>query len=71
MIPRLLIIDTNVLVAGILTNNTDSPTARVVDAMLDGRLMYVLSPTLLQEYRDVMLRPKLRKLHCLSKDEAD
>ena len=71
MIPRLLIIDTNVLVAGILSNNVDSPTARIVDAMLDGRVMHLLSPALLQEYRDVLLRPKLRKLHGLSKDEVD
>jgi putative PIN family toxin of toxin-antitoxin system len=71
MIPRLLIIDTNVLVAGILTNNSDSPTARIVDAMLDGRVLHLLSPALLQEYRDVLLRPKLRKLHGLSQDEVD
>jgi putative PIN family toxin of toxin-antitoxin system len=71
MIPRLLIIDTNVLVAGILSNNIDSPTARIVNAMLDGRIMHLLSPALLQEYREVLLRPKLRKLHGLSKAEVD
>lgn len=71
MIPRLLIIDTNVLVAGILSNNIDSPTARIFNAMLDGRIMHLLSPALLQEYRDVLLRPRLRKLHGLSKVEVD
>ncbi len=71
MIPRLLIIDTNVLIAGILSNNIDSPTARIVDAMLEGRIMHLLSPALLQEYRDVLLRPELCKLHGLSKDEVD
>lgn len=71
MIPRLLIIDTNVLVAGMLSNNIDSPTARIIDAMLDGRIMHLLSPALLQEYRDVLLRPKLSKLHGLSTDEVD
>ena len=71
MIPRLLIIDANVLVAGILSNNIDSPTARIVNAMLDGRIMHLLSPALLQEYREVLLRPKLRKLHGLSKAEVD
>jgi len=71
MIPRLLIIDTNVLVAGILSSDIDSPTARIVDAMLAGSIMYVLSPALLREYRDVLLRPKLRKLHGLSKNEVD
>ena len=71
MIPRLLIIDTNVLVAGILSNNIDSPTARIVNAMLEGRIMHLLSPALLQEYREVLLRPKLRKLLGLSKAEVD
>ncbi|MGB5727593.1 MAG: putative toxin-antitoxin system toxin component, PIN family [Thiogranum sp.] len=71
MIPRFLIIDTNVLVSGILSNNIDSPTARIVNAMLDGRIMHLLSPALLQEYREVLLRPKLRKLHGLSKAEVD
>ena len=71
MIPRFLIIDTNVLVAGILSNNIDSPTARIVNAMLDGRIMHLLSPALLQEYREVLLRPKLSKLHGLSKAEVD
>ena len=71
MIPRFLIIDTNVLVAGILSNNIDSPTARIVNAMLDGSIMHLLSPALLQEYREVLLRPKLRKLHGLSKAEVD
>ena len=71
MIPRFLIIDTNVLVAGILSNNIDSPTARIVNAMLDGRIMHLLSPALLQEYREVLLRPKLRKLHGFSKAEVD
>lgn len=71
MIPRLLIIDTSVLVAGILSNNIDSSTARIVNAMLEGRIMHLLSPALLQEYREVLLRPKLRKLHGLSKAEVD
>lgn len=71
MTPRLLIIDTNVLVAGILSNTIDSPTARIVDAMLDGRIVHLLSPALLQEYREVLLRPKLRRLHGLSNEEVD
>ena len=71
MIPRLLIIDTSVLVAGILSNNIDSSTARIVNAMLEGRITHLLSPALLQEYREVLLRPKLCKLHGLSKAEVD
>jgi predicted nucleic acid-binding protein len=71
MIPRLLIIDTSVLVAGILSNNIESSTARIVNAMLEGRIMHLLYPALLQEYREVLLRPKLCKLHGLSKADVD
>lgn len=68
---RTFIVDTNVLVAGLVTANPDSPTAMIVDAMLDGRLIFVLSPDLLSEYRTVLLRPKLRSLHGLIEEEVD
>jgi putative PIN family toxin of toxin-antitoxin system len=71
MIPRLFIIDTNILVAGLISSRADSPTARVLDAMLDGRLVYVMSPALLHEYRLVLLRPKLARLHGLDEMEVD
>jgi len=35
---RIFIVDTNVVAAGLITGRSDSPTARVVDAMLDGKL---------------------------------
>lgn len=60
---RLFIVDTNVLVAGLITSQPSSPTAQVLDAMLDGRLFYLLSPALLREYRQVLLRPQLMRLH--------
>lgn len=71
MIARLFIIDTNVLAAGLITSDSTSPTARIVDAMLDGHLPCLLSPALLEEYRSVLLRPKLRRAHCLSEAEID
>jgi len=39
--------------------------------MLDGRLLFLLSPALLAEYRRVLLRPKLVELHRLGADEID
>jgi putative PIN family toxin of toxin-antitoxin system len=71
MTSRLFIVDTNVLVAGLITSQPASPTAQVLDAMLDGRLLYLLSPALLREYRQVLLRPKLVRLHGLSEEEID
>jgi len=65
------IIDTNVIVAGLLTQHADSPVARVLDGMLSAAFGFVLSEALLAEYRAVLLRPKLRKLHGLSVAEID
>jgi len=70
-IPRIFVVDTNILVAGLISGQPDSPTIQVVDAMLDGRLIYLLSPELLQEYRMVLLRPRLMGLHGLSEEEID
>lgn len=71
MTSGLFIVDTNVLVAGLISSQQASPTVRVLDAMLDGRLLYLLSPALLREYRIVLLRPKLMRLHQLSETEID
>ena len=71
MTPRLFIVDTNVLVAGLITKQAASPMATIVDAMLDGRLLCMLSPALLQEYRSVLLRPRLIRVHGLSESEID
>lgn len=68
---RIFIIDTNVLVAGLITAESNSPTAGVLDAMLTGSLLYLLSPDLLREYRDVLLRPKLSRLHGLTESEIE
>lgn len=59
------IIDTNVLVAGLITGNPDSPVVQIVDRMLNGHIIYTLSPALLNEYRRVLMRPKLTRLHQL------
>lgn len=65
------IIDTNVLVAGLLTSHADSPVARILDGMLGAALPFVLSEALLAEYRAVLVRPRLCKLHGLSEAEID
>ncbi len=60
------IIDTNVVVAGLLTANDASPVARILDGMLVAAFPFVLSEALLVEYRTVLIRPRLRKLHGLT-----
>lgn len=67
----MIIIDTNVLVSGLLTSNAGAPTARILDAALDGRLRCLLSPALLQEYRAVLLRPAIVRRHGLDAADID
>jgi putative PIN family toxin of toxin-antitoxin system len=71
MSDSIFVVDTNVLVAGLITSERESPTARVVGCMLSGDLFYLLSPELLSEYRDVLLRPRLLALHGLNESEID
>jgi putative PIN family toxin of toxin-antitoxin system len=68
---RAVVADTNVVVAALLTPDPDSPTAKVLDLMLDGRIPFLLSTALLAEYRQVLLRPRIRTHHGLTEDEID
>jgi predicted nucleic acid-binding protein len=68
---RVFIVDASVLVAGLISSQPASPVIRVVDAMLQGRLLYLLSPGLLSEYRAVLLRPKLIRRHGLDEEQID
>jgi len=65
------VIDTNVVVSGVLSGDPDSPTAWILDSMLKGIFPFLLSTPLLAEYRQVLLRPKIRRLHGLTEEEVD
>ena len=52
------VIDTNVVVSGLL--NPHGPPARILDAILDGRIKMVYDARILAEYRDVLHRPRLK-----------
>lgn len=52
------VIDTNVVVSGLL--NPHGPSARVLDAVLDGRVKLVYDARILAEYRDALHRPRLK-----------
>lgn len=52
------VIDTNVVVSGLL--NPQGASARVLDAVLDGRVKLVYDARILAEYRDVLHRPRLK-----------
>ena len=66
-----VIVDTNVVVAGLLTAHEDSPVARILDGMLGAAFPFALSEVLLAEYRTVLVRLKLRKLHGLTVAEVE
>ena len=52
------VIDTNVIVAALLTKNRDSATLRVVNAVLDGTIIPLYHQEILAEYKEVLHRPK-------------
>ena len=68
---RAVVVDTNVVVAGLLTGNDMSPVARILNGMLAAAFPFVVSQALLGEYRTVLVRPGLRKLHGLTVAEVE
>lgn len=66
-----VIVDTNVVVAGLLTANDTSPVARILDGMLGAAFPFVVSEALLAEYHAVLVRPRLRKAHGLAVAEVE
>lgn len=65
------IVDTNVVVAGLLTTYETSPVARILDGMFAASFQFVISEPLLDEYRVVLERPTLRRLHGLTTVETE
>jgi len=55
---RFWVIDTNVVVSGLL--NPHGPSARILDAVIDGRVTMVYDARILAEYRDVLHRPRFK-----------
>lgn len=52
------VIDTNVIVAALLTTNQQSATVKVVDALLKGNIKPLYNEDILTEYDDVLRRDK-------------
>jgi len=61
------ILDTNIFIRAALC--PASPSARVVDAYLDGEFQLVLSQPVLQELLTVLLLPGIREVHGWADDE--
>ena len=69
--PSPAVIDTNVVVGGLLTHTPDSPLASIVDGMVEGRFPFLLSPSLLNEYRSVLRRPRIAERHRLQAEHIE
>ena len=54
------VIDTNVIVAAMMTRISDSSTLKVLQAIEDGLVTPICSPEILAEYREVLSRDKFR-----------
>lgn len=52
------VIDTNVFISALLSKKADSATVKVVDAMLDGKIIPLYHEKILAEYNDVLNRSK-------------
>ncbi|MCL2420513.1 MAG: putative toxin-antitoxin system toxin component, PIN family [Defluviitaleaceae bacterium] len=60
-----IVIDTNVIVSALLSRNGNP--AKILDRVLVGELIIVYSEEILEEYEDVLYRPKLK----ISYEDAD
>ena len=68
---QVFVVDTNVIVSGLIGADPKSPPARILDAMLDGDLLYLMSSVLLAEYSSVLRRRRIARLHGRADDELD
>lgn len=52
------VIDTNVIVSALFTRNTEAATVKVLDAMLQGKIVPLFNDDIIAEYSDVLHRSK-------------
>ena len=65
------VIDTSVVVSALISKKMDTPPRRILANMLKGEIEFWLSTELLEEYREVLQRPTVRKLHSLTDAELE
>ena len=52
------VFDTNVIVSALLTTHPDSPTATLLNMVVEGIITPVFNDEILEEYKDVLSREK-------------
>lgn len=54
------VIDTNVLISALITKNPESPTVKVMEAVLTSKIIPLYHADIISEYYDVLHRSKFR-----------
>ena len=54
------VIDTNIFVSSFITKNSSSSTRRVVNSLFDGKIKPLYNDVILNEYNEVLHRPKFK-----------
>lgn len=54
------VIDTNVVVSALLARNPEAATVKVLEAFFQGRVVPLVNDDIINEYADVLHRPKFR-----------
>lgn len=65
------VIDTNVLVSALWTKNTESPTYRILIALLQGNFIALYNNEILDEYSEVLSRSKFKFAPEMVRDVID
>ncbi|NHM28200.1 putative toxin-antitoxin system toxin component, PIN family [Desulfofundulus sp. TPOSR] len=63
-----VVLDTNVVISGILIPN--GPPGMIVDFWAKGKLTVVISQSLLEEYLEVLLRPRFNKVGTINERQG-
>jgi predicted nucleic acid-binding protein len=65
------VVDTNVVVSGVFGAGTNTPPRRILEAMLRGKVRFLVSESLVFEYRRVLLLPSIVQRHGLTEGRVD
>jgi predicted nucleic acid-binding protein len=68
---RWTVVDTNVAVSGVFGAGSTTPPRQILEAMLRGRVRFVVSESLVYEYRRVLLLPSIVRRHGLTEGRVD
>lgn len=63
------VVDTNVIVAGVLSSNATSASRALIDRLRAGEFLLLMSPEALLEIEEVLTLPEMKAIHGLTDDE--